>query len=116
MARARLAALLLCAVAAMSVLAGCRQLDSLSRQEVVVVFKTGATQADHARVYAACQGLDGIEPEPMVTDSKYPATLEFNVRYRVDGASNYQLQKLYDCLAKYPSIVAGYKPPGDMAH
>ena len=113
MARAKVAAVLLGAVAAMGLLAGCRQLGSLSQQEVVVVFKSGATQVDHARVYAACQGLDAIQPEPMVTESKYPATLQYNVRYRVDGASNYQLQQLYDCLAKDPSV-AGYKPPADV--
>ena len=113
MARAKVAAVLLCAIAAMGLLAGCRQLGSLSQQEVVVVFKSGATQADHARVYAACKGLDGIQPEPMVTESKYPATLQYNVRYRVDGASNYQLQQLYNCLAKDPSV-AGYKPPADV--
>lgn len=93
-------------------LTGCRQTASLSLQEVVVVFKPGATAADHARVYAECQTFPGVTPEPLVTESKYPATLQNNVRYRVDHATNYQLAQLYNCLGKDPSVV-GYKPPVD---
>ncbi len=99
----------------MTMLAGCRQMQNFTEQEVVVVFKDGATQADHARVWQKCQGLDGIKPEPLITESKYPSTLLNNVRYRVDNASNYQLQQLYSCLAKDPSV-AGYKPPVDQGH
>lgn len=93
-------------------LAGCRQTASLSMQEVVVQFKDGATAADHARVYEECGNLPGASPEPLVTDSKYKATLLYNVRYRVDHASNYELQQLYNCLSKDPSV-EGYKPPTD---
>lgn len=93
-------------------LAGCKQTASLSMQEVVVQFKDGATQADHARVYAQCQNFPGVSPEPLVTESKYPATLRNNVRYRVDHATNYQLQQLYNCLGKDPSVI-GYTPPVD---
>lgn len=112
MARVRLLAGGLCVLASLGMLAGCRQMDKLAQQEVVVVFKDGATQTDHARVYNECKGLAGIDPEPLVTQSKYPATLLYNVRYRVDHASNAQLQQLYDCLGKDPSV-AGYKPPVD---
>lgn len=93
-------------------LTGCRQTSGLSKQEVVVVFKSDATAADHGRVYAACKDLPGIDAEPLVTDSKYSATLLNNVRYRVDHATNYQLQQLYNCLSKDPSVL-GYKPPVD---
>lgn len=93
-------------------LTGCRQTAGLSKQEVVVVFKSDATAADHSRVYAACKNLPGVEAEPLVSDSKYSATLLNNVRYRVDSATNYQLQQLYNCLRKDPSVL-GYKPPID---
>lgn len=93
-------------------LAGCKQTASLTMQEVVVQFKNGATQADHARVYTECQSFPGVSPEPLVTESKYKATLQSNVRYRVDHATNYQLQQLYNCLGKDPSVI-GYKPPVD---
>lgn len=106
------AAAILGAVGIAALLSGCKQTASLSQQEVVVVFDPDATQADHARVYDACKNLPGISPEPMVTDSKYLATLQNNVRFRVDNASNYQLQQLYNCLGKDPSV-KGYKPPVD---
>ena len=88
-------------------LAGCRQTANLSKQEVVVQFTLTATQADHARVWNSCQHLPGTTPEPLVTTSSHPSTLRFNVRYRVDHASNYQLQQLYDCL-RHDSSVAGF--------
>jgi hypothetical protein len=93
-------------------LTGCRQTASLTRQEVVVAFKDGATPADHSRVWTACQPLPGISPEPLVTKSKYPSVLRSNVRYRVDHATNYQLQQLFNCLRKDPSVT-GYDTTGD---
>jgi hypothetical protein len=100
---------LLCLV---GMLTGCRQTANLSRQEVVVVFKADATQADHSRVWALCQHIDGTEPEPLVTESKYLATLRSNVRFKVDHATNYQLQQLFTCLKQDPSVV-GYTTTGD---
>lgn len=93
-------------------LAACRQTANLSRQEVVVVFNLNATPADHARVWALCQHVDGADPEPLVTISKYPATLRSNVRFRVDHATNFQLQQLFDCLKQDPSVT-GYSTTGD---
>src|SRR5665213_3303881 len=89
------------------VLTGCKQTANLAKQEVVVTFGTGATQADHARVWALCQHIDGTQVEPLVTKSKYPATLRSNVRFRVDHATNFQLQQLFNCLKK-DVTVAGY--------
>jgi len=96
-----------------ALLAGCRQTANLSKQEVVVQFTVDATPADHARVWALCQHVEGSVPEPLVTKSKYPATLRFNVRYRVDHATNFELQQLYNCLRQDPSVV-GFSP-GDSA-
>jgi hypothetical protein len=91
----------------LSSLAGCRQTASLSKQEIVVYFATGATAADHARVWALCQHIDNVDPEPLVTTSKYPATLLYNVRFRVDHATNLQLQQLFNCLKQDPTV-SGY--------
>jgi hypothetical protein len=99
----------LAAGAALTALAGCRQTANLSKQEVVVQFTLNATQADHARVWNLCQHVDGSTPEPLVTTSSHPSTLMFNVRYRVDHASNYQLQQLYDCLRQDATVV-GFRP------
>jgi hypothetical protein len=109
---ARFAVALLVASSLAGGLAGCRQTASLSQQEVVVAFTINATPADHARVWALCQHVDGTTPEPLVTKSKYPATLRSNVRFRVDHATNLQLQKLFDCLKQDPTVV-GYSTTGD---
>jgi hypothetical protein len=88
-------------------LAGCRQTSGLSKQEIVVHFTTTATQADHARVWALCQHIPNVVPEPLDTTSKYKATLLYNVRYRTDHATNLQLQQLFNCLKQDPTV-AGY--------
>lgn len=88
-------------------LSGCRQTAGLSKQEIVVHFTTGATAADHARVWALCQRIPNVDPEPLDTTSKYKATLLYNVRYRVDHATNLQLQQLFDCLKQDPTV-SGY--------
>ncbi len=89
----------------------CHATSGLSTQEIVVVFKPGTTQTDHATVWAACQRLPGTSIEPLVTTSKYKSTLLNNVRFRVDHASNYQLQKLYSCLTAQKSV-SGYNTDG----
>ena len=70
-------------------------------------FTTNATQADHARVWALCQHIPNVDPEPLDTTSKYKATLLNNVRYRVDHATNLQLQQLFNCLKQDPTVT-GY--------
>jgi hypothetical protein len=58
-------------------------------------------------VWNLCQHVAGTTPEPLVTTSTHPSTLRFNVRYRVDHASNYQLQQLYNCL-RQDATVTGF--------
>jgi hypothetical protein len=94
-------------------LTGCRQTAGLSKQEVVVVFTTGATAADHARVWGLCQHITNVDPEPLDTTSKYKATLLNNVRFRTDHATNLQLQQLFTCLKQDPTVLG--TTPGDSA-
>jgi hypothetical protein len=86
-------------------LTACRQTAGLSKQEIVVVFTTGATAADHARVWALCQHITNVDPEPLDTTSKYKATLLYNVRFRVDHATNLQIQQLFNCLKQDPTVL-----------
>jgi hypothetical protein len=86
-------------------IAGCRQTAGLSKQEIVVVFTTSATAADHARVWGLCQHIPNVDPEPLDTTSKYKATLLYNVRFRTDHATNLQLQDLFNCLKQDPTVV-----------
>jgi hypothetical protein len=89
----------------------CHATSGLSKEEIVVAFIPGATQADHTAVWNACQNLPGISEEPLVSTSKYKSTLLNNVRFRVDKASNYQLQQLYACLGKQKTV-SGYNTDG----
>jgi hypothetical protein len=98
----------ICGISALLLaLTGCRQTSGLSKQEIVVHFTTDATAADHARVWALCQHIPNVDPEPLDTTSKYKATLLYNVRYRVDHATNLQLQQLFNCLKQDPTV-SGY--------
>jgi hypothetical protein len=97
----------------LAALTGCRQTAGLSKQEVVVVFTTGATAADHARVWGLCQHIPNVDPEPLDTTSKYKATLLYNVRFRTDHATNLQLQQLDTCLKQDPTVLG--TTPGDSA-
>jgi hypothetical protein len=92
-------------------ISGCHATSGLSKEEIVVVFNPGTTQADHTAVWMACQNLPGIAEEPLVSTSKYKSTLLNNVRFRVDKASNYQQQQLFACLTKQKSV-SGYNTDG----
>jgi hypothetical protein len=92
-------------------LTGCHATSGLSKEEIVVAFTPGATQADHTAVWNACRNLPGITEEPLVSTSKYKSTLLNNVRFRVDKASNYQQQQLFACLTKQKSV-SGYNTDG----
>ena len=85
-------------------LTGCRATSGLDRQEVIVAFQPTATQADHTRVWNACKNLPGVQPEPLDTTSKLPSVLLNNVRFRVDHATNLQIQQLENCVGKDPSV------------
>ena len=68
------------------------------------MFTTGATAADHARVWGLCQHITNVDPEPLDATSKYKATLLYNVRFRTDHATNLQLQQLFTCLKQDPTV------------
>lgn len=109
--RPLLASLLIGAGGLTLTVSGCHATSGLSKEEIVVVFKPGATQADHAAVWKACQQLPGVTEEALVTSSKYQSTLLNNVRFQVGKATNYQLQQLYSCLTKQQSV-SGYNTDG----
>jgi hypothetical protein len=100
-ARRRLAVGLL---ALLPALAGCRFTQSLSVREVVVHFAPTASQAVHLAAERHCHGYPGVVPEPFKY-SKLPSSQAFDVRYRVDRASDYELNRLYVCLSAQPGVV-----------
>lgn len=73
-------------------------------REAVVVFKPGATHSDQVRVHNLCDDVPHANVEPFPTATNKVSTRMFPVRYRVDDASDVDLQKLYTCLQADPSV------------
>lgn len=89
------------AVALALLAAGCggKLTRGLASQEVVVYFSAQATQADHVAVLHACSGLPGTSPEPLPAASAPRSSQVYDVRFRVDHATNRQLSDLLSCLS-----------------
>jgi hypothetical protein len=95
-------------------LGGCKYSKALGEQEWVVIFKPGATQAQHRLVLASCGDIPHVAPEPMGNGTMV-SELDSNVRFRVDKASDADLAKLSTCLAQFPTFVKSYDPT-DFGH
>lgn len=97
--------LALLAVVALASVAGCSggYTKNLSQRELVVQFVPGATQAQHEKVMQACTGTANATPEPMPTQGN-PATMLNNVRFRIDYASDADINTLINCVQKFPSV------------
>jgi len=99
-AAAALAAVLALALA----VAGCASFDAtFGQREAVVQFQPQTTNAVRLKVRAACAHLPHATPEPLPTGQ--PATdLSYDVRYRVDNASDGDLARLQQCLQRFRSV------------
>jgi hypothetical protein len=93
-------------LAALAVLAsGCAQFNAtFGKQEAVVQFKSGTTNAARLTVRAACSHIPAAKPEALPTDH-LASDILYNVIYRVDKATNAEMAQLEQCLQKYPSVV-----------
>ena len=96
------------------VASGCAKFDAaLGKQEAVVTFQTGTTNATRLQVRAACSHIPNARPEPLPTDH-LASDLLYDVIYRVDNASNAQVAELDQCLQKYPAVQGtDIQTPGD---
>lgn len=94
------------AVAACTVaLAGCNNAN-LTRREAVVHFDPSATTADHTRVREACAtAAPHASPEPAPSASTRGVSPPYDVRFRVDHASDRDLNQLYQCLMHQPGVL-----------
>jgi len=86
-------------------LTGASACSGLKGREAVAVFNPTATQAEHQAALAACaHASPNASPEPMVV-SRYAATNLDNVRFRIDRASDADLQRLEACLGRQPGVI-----------
>jgi len=85
--------------------AGCATFDAtFGKREAVVQFQPQTTNAARLKVRAACAHLPHATAEPVATGQ--PATdMIYDVRYRVDKASDGDLARLQQCLQKFRSVV-----------
>jgi hypothetical protein len=90
--------------AAAVLLTGCAKFDAaMSQQEAVVTFVDGTTQATMLKVRAACDTIPDATPEAIPTNLN--ATVgTYEVRYRVDQASDADIARLSKCLSKFTSV------------
>src|SRR5437899_212789 len=95
------------ALAALAVVAaaGCASFDAtFGKQEAVVRFRPHTAEAVQLKVRAACSHLPRARPEPVPTDP-VAAGSGYEVRYRVDSASDADLARLQQCLQRFPAVV-----------
>jgi len=88
------------------VVSGCSQnfTTTMSKREVVVVFHANTARSTQVKVRADCRKITPhASAEPMPT-SDSAVNRRYGVRYRVDGASDQDLSRLYQCLTKHDSV------------
>jgi hypothetical protein len=94
------------ALAALALAAGgCASFDrAFGQQEAVVQFRPQTSNVTRLKVRAACSHVPQATPEPLPTDH-IASDIYYDVRYRVDNASDGDLARLQQCLQKFPSVV-----------
>ena len=101
----RAAAAVVAAALLLPAAAGCAKFDAaLGQREGVVSFKDGTPNATRLKVRAGCSHVPQAIPEPLPTDHM-ASDLLYDVRYRVDHASDADLARLQQCLQRFPSVV-----------
>jgi hypothetical protein len=86
-------------------LAGCNNAN-LTRRELVVHFDQSATTADHNAARAACAtAAPNASPEPAPSASTRGVSPAYDVRFRVDHASDRDLNQLSQCLRVQRGVV-----------
>ena len=94
------------AVIAAAVLAsaGCAKFDAaLGKQELVVAFRPGTSPAAMMKARSACSNLPNATPEPTPTSASATSGI-YDVRFRIDHASDADIARLTQCLSQFRSV------------
>ena len=90
-------------------LTGCNA-AAFTKRELVVNFFPNATQAQHTAVLKVCAGAaPRTSPEPMTSPASVAGRIG-DVRFRVDRASDRDINQLLQCVRKQPGV-AGFNLP-----
>lgn len=94
-------------------LAGCNNAN-LSRREAVVHFDQSATAAEHSAARTACAtAAPHASPEPVPSASTRGVSPAYDVRFRVDHASDRDLNQLVQCLRRQKGVAGIDIPDAD---
>jgi hypothetical protein len=94
----------LLAVGLLIAIAGCSRFDaSLSKREAVVTFRSGTSVTQRVAVRSACAKVPAVTAPPLPADLTSPYALQ-PLTYRIDHATDADVAKLEECLAKFPSV------------
>ena len=84
--------------------AGCAQFDAaMSKQEAVVTFAPGTAQATMMKVRTACAKVPGATPEAIPASANATNGI-YDVRFRVDQASDADIARLSKCLSQFTAV------------
>jgi hypothetical protein len=84
---------------------GCASFDkAFGQREEVVQFKEQTPNATRLAIRQACSHIPMATPEPLPRHASL-AGMPYDIRYRVDNASDADLARLQQCLQKFPSVV-----------
>jgi hypothetical protein len=83
---------------------GCSQFDkALGQQQAFVSFKDGTPVSVKLHVRAACDKLPNVSAAPIASGVPLTSAVD-EIVYRVTNASNADIARLQECLAKFPSV------------
>jgi hypothetical protein len=83
---------------------GCAQFDAaMGKQEAVVSFAPGTSQATMVSVRNACAKVPGATPEAIPKDANATSGT-YDIRFRVDSASDADIARLSKCLSRFTSV------------
>jgi len=86
-------------------LAGCSQFNqALGQRQAVVAFKPDTPVSQRLAVRSACAKVPEVKAPPVPSDLNSPYALQ-QLTFRIDHASNADVDRLEKCLARFPSVV-----------
>ena len=102
--RRRLTAAGAAAVAAVAGLAGCSQFnEALGQRQAIVSFRPDTPLSQRLTVRSTCAKVPAVTAQPLPSDLNSPYALQ-QLTFRIDHASNADIARLEQCLAKFPAV------------
>jgi len=91
-------------VALAALLAGCSQFDrALGQRQAIVSFRPDTPLSQRLTVRSTCAKVPAVTAQPLPSDLNSPYALQ-QLTFRIDHASNADIARLEQCLAKFPAV------------